>query len=234
MTSRGRSWLRSTLVVLAVGSLALAAMALGRCGAEPAGASAGQPSLALANAAERSVTFAAVGDSITNADSPDFAGLRVGEASWVRYAVGPGLEFAGGWARGGARTADMAAAARPVRADVLVVISGTNDLAHGVPFDAIAANIAAIAETVGATRVLVSAIPPRDDAPGVAEEFNRQLEPFVAAQGWTFVDAMADLRDGEKYAAGMSDDGLHPSRRAAEILGRTLAPLIVASTAGAR
>jgi len=208
-----------------VAAVVLAALALGRPGFDAPAASAALPAPEVATS-PRPVTFAAVGDSITNANSPDFAGLRVGDRSWVHYAAGPGLTFVGGWARGGAQSADMARAALPVDADVLVIIAGTNDLAHAVTFEATCLNLVAIARAVGAPRVVVSAIPPRDSAPGAAVEFNRRLETFAASQGWTFVDAMGGIRDADRYAPGMTDDGLHPSLRAAKRIGAALAAAI--------
>ena len=176
--------------------------------------------------APASVTFAAVGDSITKANSADLAGLRVGDASWVYFTAGSGCRFVGGWARNGAPTSTMVRNAAPVRADVLVVIAGTNDIAHGVPFATIARNLAAIVRKVGAGRVIISAIPPRDATPAVTVEFNRLLERFVKAEGWTFVDAMVGVRDGTRYAAGMTADGTHPNARGARVIGEALAEAI--------
>ncbi|MDQ4501751.1 SGNH/GDSL hydrolase family protein [Sinomonas sp. ASV322] len=166
--------------------------------------------------------FAAIGDSITYANSPDFLGGRTSSLSWITYAVGPELRFVGGWARGGATTAVMAANATPEDADVLAIIAGTNDLAQQVPFSATAANLEKIVATVGTKRVVVSAIPPRNDNPQGTAAFNQTLERFVVQRGWTFVDAVAGVRDGERYAAGMTDDGVHPSERGARIIGRAL------------
>ncbi|QTE30459.1 SGNH/GDSL hydrolase family protein [Pengzhenrongella sicca] len=217
-----RAWLRACGAALAVVAIGLAVVA-SRTGLEPSGAVAAGADDAGATV----VRFAAVGDSITNANSADFAGLRVGDDSWVNFATGPEVAFVGGWARGGAQTADMVEHARAVEADVLVIIAGTNDLAHGVSFEATTANLVTIARAVGAPRVVVSAIPPRDDRPASARGFNRELEPFVRAQGWTFVDAMVGLRSDDRYGPGMTTDGLHPSHRAAEILGVALAGAIV-------
>lgn len=172
------------------------------------------------------VTFAAVGDSITDADSADFAGLQVGDTSWVHFAAGAGPQFVGGWARGGAEAETMARHVAPVRADVLVIIAGTNDTAHRVPFAVTARYLLAIVRTVGAGRVIVSAIPPQDATPAVAVEFNRRLEPFVKAQGWAFVDAMVGVRDHDRYAVGMTRDGTHPDARGARIIGAALAEAI--------
>ncbi|MEA5453556.1 SGNH/GDSL hydrolase family protein [Sinomonas sp. JGH33] len=195
--------------------------------AAPAQAS-GEPS-GIAAAGERAwppvqhlVRFAAIGDSITYANSPDFLGGRTGSLSWITYAVGPDLRFVGGWARGGATTEVMAANAGPEDADVLAIIAGTNDVARNVPFSVTAANLEKIVATVGARRVVVSAIPPRNDNAQGTEAFNEALELFVAQRGWTFVDAVAGVRDGERYAAGMSDDGVHPSEEGARIIGTAL------------
>lgn len=170
----------------------------------------------------KAVRFAAVGDSITQGNSPDFSVGLTGSLSWVTYARSPLDLFAGGWAAGGATTARMAANVAPVKADVLVVIAGTNDLAQGVPFSVTASNIESIVATVGAPRVVVSAIPPRDSAQAATAAFNASLKEFVLAHRWEWVDAPAGVRQGEQYAAGMSLDGIHPSQAGAEALGRAL------------
>ena len=94
-------------------------------------------------------TFAAVGDSISDADSPDFAAGDLGAASWATYVVDDGFAFAGGWAEWGATTAMMADSVGPIEADVLVVLAGTNDVAFGIPFEESAANLDRIIDTVG-------------------------------------------------------------------------------------
>ncbi len=165
------------------------------------------------------LTLAVVGDSISEADSHDFSAGRLGEASWVRHAVGDGVRFAGGWAVSGAVTAEMARYARPVPADVLVILAGTNDVYRGVPFATCAANLRSIAEAVGAGRVVVSAIPPIDVEPELVTAYNRQLQDFATESGWEFVDAMTGIRQGDRFADGMSDDGVHPTVRAAEAIG---------------
>jgi lysophospholipase L1-like esterase len=170
------------------------------------------------------VTFVAVGDSLTNANSDNFPGRDVGDLSWVHYVTGG--EFVGGWARGGAQTSDMVVNARPTSADVLVVLAGTNDLAHGCSFEVISRNLVAITRKVGVARVIVAALPPRDSTPEAITEFNRELEAFADGRGWTFVDPMAGLRSGDRYAVGMSRDGLHPNRAGAEILGHELSRAI--------
>ncbi|GAA1059925.1 SGNH/GDSL hydrolase family protein [Agromyces bracchium] len=169
-------------------------------------------------------TFAAVGDSITDADSRDFASGDLGPASWATYVVDEGYVFAGGWAEWGATTERMAAAVAPVDADVLVLLAGTNDLAFGVPFEATTANLDRVVDRVGIDDVLVVSIPPMDAYPGGAEEFNGRLDALADDRGWRFVDASTGLRtrDG-RFADGMSTDGLHPSAEGAEVLGEAIA-----------
>lgn len=200
--------------VLAIIAAALVSLTGGAPGADP------PPHTTVAR-----VTFAAVGDSLTNANSVDFSHLGVGDRSWVRY-VTPDVAFVGGWARGGAQTPDMVVNAGPVEADVLVVLAGTNDLAHGRSFAAISRDLVAITRKVGVAQVIVAALPPRDSTPATITAFNRRLAVFADARGWTFVDAMGGLRKGEVFAPGMSSDGLHPDRAGAAIMAATLSRAI--------
>ncbi|MDQ0677303.1 lysophospholipase L1-like esterase [Arthrobacter pascens] len=152
----------------------------------------------------------------------------VGAGSWFTYACVDGVEFAGGWAEGGAGTNAMAASARPVVSDVLVVLAGTNDAANGVPFEESARNISAILQAASAKRVVVSAIPPLGEAPWIAESFNAQVLAFVQQNGWTWVDGMAGVRtvDGV-FAEGMTIDRVHPTEGAARIIGETIREVIL-------
>lgn len=213
------------LAALAAAAVVLTAVASSPTGPGAPSATPGVPA-AMSAAPSPPVSFAAVGDSITKANSVDLTGFRVGDRSWVRYAAGSGLRFAGGWANGGAETATMVRNVLPVHADVLVIVAGTNDTAHGVPFSTTARNLLTIARKVGIERVVVSAIPPRNATPTVSVEFNRNLELFVTAQGWTFVDAMAGVREGDQYADGMTRDGTHPTRRGAAVIGAAIAKAI--------
>ena len=169
-------------------------------------------------------TFAAVGDSITDADSPDFAAGDFGAASWATYVVDDGFVFAGGWAEWGAPTAMMADSVGPIDADVLVVLAGTNDVAFGIPFDESAANLDRITDAVGIDEVIVVSIPPMDALPNGAKAYNQRLDDLAGDRGWRFVDASAGLRTADgRYGDGMSSDGLHPSADGARVLGEAIA-----------
>lgn len=180
-----------------------------------------------ASAEGAGVTFAAVGDSVTDADSADFAAGDLGPASWATYAVEAGAGFAGGWAEWGATTGRMAEQVVPYEADVLVLLAGTNDVAFGIPFEESAANLERIVDAVGIAEVVVVSIPPIDAAPGNADDFNDRLEGLAGDRGWRFVDASAGLRSPDgRFRDGMSFDGLHPSEEGARVLGAAIAEVL--------
>ncbi|GAA1780964.1 SGNH/GDSL hydrolase family protein [Agromyces lapidis] len=173
---------------------------------------------------ETPATFAVVGDSITDANSPDLANGDLGSESWAAYVVDEGVGFAGGWAEWGAQTSLMADSVTAYDADVLVVLAGTNDLAFGVPFTETAANLDRIVATVGIAEVVVSSIPPAGVFPEAAVNYNEQLEALADDRGWRFVDASAGLRSADGgFADGMSYDGLHPTEQGARVLGEAIA-----------
>lgn len=205
-----------------------AAFAVGACATLIVGCSAPGPADGTgppeASAAAVHGTFAVVGDSIADADSPDFAAGDLGAGSWATYVVENGFAFSGGWAEWGATTAMMADAVGSIEADVLVILAGTNDVAFGIPFDESAANLDRIVDVVGIEDVVVVSIPPVDAFPAGADAYNEDLEDLAGDRGWRFVDASAGLRttDG-RFRDGMSFDGLHPSVDGARVLGEAIA-----------
>lgn len=203
---------RMAALVLAV----VAALLPGSCADGP------ETVMDAGTAAPDAVRLAVVGDSITEADSPDFDGGRLGPESWVHHAVGDDVVLAGGWARWGATTAQMAAAVEPVEADVLVVLAGTNDVGSGEPAAGTRENLRRIADVVGAPRVVLSAVPPIDAAPHLATDLNAELEDLAADEGWQWVDAPAGLRHGDRFADGMASDGLHPTAAGARVIGEAV------------
>lgn len=165
------------------------------------------------------------GDSISEANSPDFNSGRFGSTSWASH-LGEGFAFAGGWAKSGAKTANMLDKAAPLSADVLVVIAGTNDYASGVPFNETAENLDHIVATAGVQRVIVSTVPPNDIDPEAATGFNERLAVHARARGWVLVDAMAGLRSGDRFAPGMTSDGIHPTEAGAKTIAIAIAGAI--------
>jgi lysophospholipase L1-like esterase len=177
----------------------------------------------------------AVGDSITEADSPDFDDGELGAGSWARYASKAPVRVLGGWAHAGATTADMLTGVSRLRvdsalhhADVLVLMAGSNDVDAGVPFRQAADHLRAIVRTVAIRRVVVSAIPPEDSVAAAVRTFNTRLTALAHSEGWQLTDPMTGIRDGDgRYAAGMTDDGVHPTVRAARLIGQHLRRALV-------
>ena len=211
---RRAPWKLILVGVLAVVAVSLSALALART-------SGGGTASTAAPAVY------AVGDSITEGNSPDFAHGNYGDGSWVSH-LDPRINVVGGWARGGATTNDMArnVSAAPA-ANTLIMLAGSNDVANQLPFPMTKANLERIATVVGADRVIVSAIPPRDLDPRSASEFNRELQALADANGWQFIDPTGNIRNGDVYAPGMTSDGIHPTPRAAELLGRNISAAVL-------
>lgn len=128
---------------------------------------------------------------------------------------------------GCAPTVAMAENAKPVQAEVLVILAGTNDVANDVPFHRTAENVARVVQRVGVSKVVVSAIPPLDFEPETPARFNSEVKTYAVAQGWTFVDPMAGVREGDRFAPGMTTDGVHPTEAAARAIGTALGTAIV-------
>lgn len=178
------------------------------------------------HSAER-VKFAAVGDSITAANSESIVAGKAGDMSWVYYADRENVDLVGGWAEGGATTADMATGVKEVVADVLVILAGTNDVGQDIPFSETTANLEMIVEKTGVEQVVVSSIPPRNEKTKAASEFNDKLQNFVEDKEWQWADASAVLRDGKSYKDELTNDGIHPTQQGQKLLGAELHAAII-------
>lgn len=229
---------RANVVRVAVTSMALVAV-LSACATVPttapqaggAGVVAGQPTTSpaesgtSAKAAENDpdgVRVAIVGDSLT-AGGGRLLSAGLTPNTWMTYAMGSGIDYVGGYAKGGSTIEEQAAAARPVGAvDALVLMSGTNDVRLGIPFDKAAPSYDEVVSTIGAAHVIVAGIPPYDRNPAAAARYEKKLEAFVAERGWTFVDPWGFARDGDRYAPGVSQDGIHPTTAGYRQLGENL------------
>ena len=71
--------------------------------------------------------------------------------------------------------------------------------------------------------VLLSSVPPRDDAVAATLDYNDFLRTLAGERGWMFVDASAGLRtEDNTFIEGLSDDGVHPNVEGARILGAAI------------
>ena len=169
------------------------------------------------------------GGEATNGNSPDFVGNKLGDSSWVKYVAGPRVNVVAGWADAGASSQRIAAAARPVSADVLVIDIGVEDQINKTPFSETTANIGKIVETVNAPKVILLAAPPFASVPKAASTLNTQLQQLANDRGWTFLDAAAGVRDGTDYKNGTSDDGRKPNATGAAVIGAAVKAAILPS-----
>ncbi|WP_170860982.1 SGNH/GDSL hydrolase family protein [Trujillonella endophytica] len=167
-------------------------------------------------------SFVVVGDSLTAGGAPIRGPEADGEFSWVPAALGPGVEFRGGWATDGANAAQMRAGVTPADADVLVVMAGTNDMLQGRPWAQTRDDLIVIAARAGTPVVLLSAVPPNDVDPAGALALNRSLAGLAAEQGWAFADPWEPVTVGGRYRAGSTLDGVHPTPRVAAEVGTRL------------
>ncbi|WIB78908.1 SGNH/GDSL hydrolase family protein [Curtobacterium sp. MCPF17_002] len=160
---------------------------------------------------EHDLRVAVVGDSLS-AGRSGFLGNGLDDESWMTYAKGDGIDFAGGWARAGATPDEMAAAVTPIRdVDVLVILAGTNAVRTGETFEEERAAYEKIVTTVGAREVIVSDLPPYRWKPFAAQEYGRALQRFVNDQGWRWADPWVFARSGSSWAPGVTTDGTHPA-----------------------
>lgn len=173
----------------------------------------------------KQITVAAVGDSVTEGNSPDFNKAQLGTLSWPSR-LPKTARFVGGWAKKGSTTATILANVQHVDADVAVIIAGTNDI-DKLSFAQSSTNMEAIVAKVGARRTVISSIPPYDPDPEQAVSYNRQMEAFAKVRGWTFVDAMAGVRTAENtYAPGLTIDGVHPNEKAVDAISARLSEAV--------
>lgn len=172
--------------------------------------------------ATETVDFTVVGDSLTAGTASLQGAALPDENSWLPSAVGAPLNYLGGWAVPGATTEQMRDGAQPVPdAEVLVMMAGTNNVDRR-GWDDTAQDLQAITADVAAETVLVSAIPPNDNAPDEVVVFNQRLRQLADGAGWRFVDPWVGVASGGTFAPGATVDGVHPTPQVAQAVGQAL------------
>lgn len=169
------------------------------------------PSISTLGTAADPVRVAIVGDSLT-AGGGRMLSQGLDANTWMTYAKGDGIDYVGGWAKGGTTVQIMAENVRPLPdVDVLVLMAGTNDVRRHIPFDRSAASYQRIVDVVHPKHVIIGALPPYDRNPQAAASYERQLEKYVHDKGWHLVDPWGFARDGLVFAQGTTRDGIHPT-----------------------
>jgi hypothetical protein len=171
------------------------------------------------------LTLAVVGDSISDP--------KPGATTWPTFMqAGPVVvNLDDGWARGGTKLTDQAANIAPIHSDVLVVMSGTNDFGSerwATPIGERLASLDLIVVKSGATRVIISAVAPLQNA-GWETEWNTVLQAFAAERGWVFFDPWTSLRsaDGQDWSdLSLTVDGIHPVAAASEVVAAAFRELL--------
>ncbi|WP_157887548.1 SGNH/GDSL hydrolase family protein [Frondihabitans sp. PAMC 28766] len=178
------------------------------------------PASALGTASDP-VRVAIVGDSLTAGGARIIPQDGLDQDTWMTYAEGDGIKWVGGWAMGGTTTQIEAAHVTPIKdVDVLVLMSGTNNVRLHIPFAQAAKYYEQIVDTIKPKKVIIGAIPPYNHDPEGAAVYERQLEKFVRVKHWNFTDPWGFARDGLVYQAGISNDGIHPTTAGYKIVGR--------------
>lgn len=210
--------------------------AAGAPGSAP-GDAAGQERSPLFDApADTATAYEVYGDSLTVADSQDFAGGLIGPESWLSHMEPDRFAVTAAGGRWGATVPDVLAgylADGPVEADALLVFLGTNDLFRAAG-DTAAAHAAFVGEVEdladrrggGEAAVVVVAVGPSGTdaargAPGPVRDWNDRTRAAAEERGWRFVDPWGPVRDEESNTfADPADttDGLHLSVSGAEKL----------------
>ncbi|WP_213814051.1 SGNH/GDSL hydrolase family protein [Glaciihabitans sp. dw_435] len=202
----------STVMATAVALVLASAIALGLSGCTtPAPSPTGTHTSPL--------RLAIVGDSLSAGKTRSIAnGLDA--STWALWATDDNLVYAGGWAVAGATTTAMAEGVTRIDdTDIVVILAGTNNVSHGVPWDQAAGDLSRIVETTDARHTVVSAIPPFDQHATEARTYNLQLSELAASRGWDFIDPWVEQRDGDFWEAGRSIDGAHPVDDGYRLLG---------------
>lgn len=184
------------------------------------------------------VRVAYAGDSLT-AGCVTLLEQGADPCSWTGAAdAAAGVHMVGGWAEWGAPASRIAEEVAPVDAEVLVVLAGTNDAMIGIPLEEELAALDDIVATVGASEVLLVALPPVD---ALAEDGdivfrNSVLEQRAENRGWAWLDPWAGFVDRDPSYAwrpGITSDGIHPGEATQAAVGRRIADAVVGLVAGA-
>lgn len=168
----------------------------------PAHSSADTPtSTPLTMPNENRVSFIVYGDSISQADSPNFSQGEVGNRSWLKYVGNQEVRFVGGFARAGysAEKILKRGCESGATAPVMVAALGTNPLNSGQSFESNLADTDRLKSECGPDvrpkGFVVTAVGPIDSLPGAQiDAWNTQLQAVANERGWTYVDPYVGMR----------------------------------------
>lgn len=126
----------------------------------------------------------------------------------------------------------------------MIVLAGTNDIARGVPMQAIQDNLAMIAELAEARKIkvaLASVLPVHDynkDAnpnyemskrrpPAEIKTLNEWIKSYCQRKGFLYVDYFSAMVDGQGFLKKeLAEDGLHPNAAGYQVMAPAAAAAI--------
>lgn len=229
---------RSTVALALLACLAVVGviLAMTRGGASSSASEPSTGSIRFTPTSDGRVSVIAIGDSITQGDSPAFNVADTGPTSWAHHVDKSTVRLLGGVAEGGLTSAKSLDRRQDgFYADVVVYFLGTNDSRRDVTPKEFVDNIAKNAERTNTSRidgrVVVVAVGPMQ---GIltAEKlstWNRKVAAEVKRRGFSFVDPWGDLRTKsyEWRSSSLHQDELHPTAKGAKLLGTNLSPAII-------
>lgn len=177
------------------------------------------------------VTFASEGDSISAL--ADNNGKTI-TWSWVRDAVKDGgLKYIGVYMRAGATTKELVQHAVPTKAEVMIVMGGTNDVTTGVSTSSTLNNIAEIFKRTGGKYKILTAIAPRNIYTQQTNITNYWLEQLAKQHHWIFIDPWVSFRASNgSWIKGTNADVTHPNTITGMIVGQIMHDKILEVTNG--
>lgn len=113
----------------------------------------------------------------------------------------------------------------------VVILAGTNDIAHGIPASAIEDTLTMmgdLAKVHGIKPIFASLLPVGAEAaktrsPGVIQQVNRWLKEYCSREGFTYLDYYGALASADgQLPSDVSDDGLHPNARGYSVMSPVL------------
>lgn len=158
-----------------------------------------------------------------------FLGDSITEAWGLRDAF-PGREFINRGISGQTSTQMLGRFLQDVisvHPKVVVVLAGTNDLAHGVGPQGVEDNLSMIGDLAklhGMKPVFASILPVSDQMakfrpPAVIRQINSWLQDYCNREGFIYLDYFKALADTQgRLPPDLSDDGLHPNARGYSIM----------------
>lgn len=170
------------------------------------------------------ITYAVIGDSLT-AGADHVLTVSPTPRTWPWFVnQSQDFSYSGGWAVSAARSDQLAETMPDEPVDVLIVLSGANDVMQGQDFAIQLEALEEMSSKSGGDVVLL-ALPPHTAFYGTdrIERRNRELQTFAKQKDWMFFNPWTSFVTADyQWREGQSADGVHPSATVQAEAGDTL------------